>query len=153
MTLFARLSRQTESPPVWLVAMIALAAAQAAWMPLWPGGPALRAIGLVLVVAGIILMALAFVPFARLKTTILPREVPGRLITTGVYGVSRNPIYLADMAILTGLVLRWDAGALPLVALFGWVLTTRFIRGEEAGCAAAFGPAWDAYAARVRRWL
>ncbi len=75
------------------------------------------------------------------------------MIERGVYAWSRNPIYLADALILAGLALRWDVAALVLVPLFMAVIRRRFIDGEEAMLRDRFGPAFDAYAARVRRWL
>ena len=149
----ARLSRQIESPPVWLLVFLALAVVQRMYLPLVPTGRLLDAVGLALILAGVAVMAAAFAAFARAKTTILPRERPAHLIRSGIYRFSRNPIYLADVAILSGAVLRWDLGSLPLVAVYVAILTQRFIRGEEAGCAAAFGVEWRDYAARVRRWL
>jgi len=151
--MLARLSRQIESPPTWLILAIVLAAMQRAWLPVWPTGRVPGMIGAVLVLAGIALLIAAALRFRQARTTILPREAPARLITGGVYRFSRNPIYLADTMILSGLILRWDLGSLPLVAGFVAIITQRFIRGEEAACAAAFGADWHAYAARVRRWI
>ena len=93
------------------------------------------------------------VQFWRHQTTILPREVPGVLITTGMYRVSRNPIYLADAMILAGCCLIWDAASLGLVPLFMAVITWRFIRGEEAGMRRAFGERFEHWAGRTRRWV
>lgn len=148
-----RLARQWESPPTWLVATAAVIWAQARLVPLLPPGPLLRGAGLLLIVAGLAVMAVAIASFARHRTTVLPREVPQRLLTTGLYGLSRNPIYLADAMILAGLALRLDAATLPWVAVFAAVIERRFIRGEEAVCAATFGADWQAYVARVRRWM
>lgn len=151
--LVQRLSRQWESPPTWLLGFAGVIWLQARLLPLWPAGPLLRSLGLVLVLVGIALMAAAIATFARHRTTVLPREVPQRLLTTGVYGLSRNPIYLADALVLAGIALTLDAAALPWVAVFMVVIVRRFIRGEEAVCAATFDAEWRAYAARVRRWL
>jgi protein-S-isoprenylcysteine O-methyltransferase Ste14 len=43
--------------------------------------------------------------------------------------------------------------ALPLVAGFVWLIQTRFIRDEEARLTMAFGPEFDLWAARTRRWI
>jgi len=92
--------------------------------------------------------------FVLERTSLIPRERPDKLVTTGLYRVSRNPIYLADTAILLGLILIWDAlPSLVLVPLFMKVIEWRFIRREEALIRAHFGAAFDAYCARVRRWL
>lgn len=140
-----------DTPPVWLLACMVLAWVQSRLLPLWPA--AAPWMGAAVIVAGIGLFLWAGVQFRRHRTSIVPRESPAALLTSGPYALSRNPIYLADAMILTGLILRWDAGALPLVAGFVVLITQRFIKGEEALCRAAFGPGWTAWAARTRRWV
>ena len=76
------------------------------------------------------------------------------LITTGIFRLSRNPIYLADLLILTGVSLIWGKFiGLILVPLLGWVLFRRFISGEEARLREIFGEEYTAYTARTRRWI
>ncbi len=142
-----------DTPPVWLLVAIALAYAQATWIPLWPAPQALRPVGVAVIAVGLGLFILAVREFRRHRTSIIPRQSPAALLTVGPYSLSRNPIYLADALLLAGLILRWDLAALPLVPAFMVLISRRFIAGEEAGCDAAFGPAWAAYAGRVRRWL
>jgi len=148
-----RLLRQWESPPTWLLLFLGLAALQARFLPLADAGRGGNILGAVLIVAGLALIAVAFRQFRQHQTTILPRETPVAIITTGLYRHSRNPIYLADALILAGAALIWDAGALLLVPVFVWVITRRFILGEEAGLRATFGPVFERYAAQTRRWL
>jgi protein-S-isoprenylcysteine O-methyltransferase Ste14 len=142
-----------DTPPVWLAGALALAWAQSRWWPLLPGAGLLAAAGWGLIASAVLLFADAALRFVRARTTIVPREVPRVLLSTGAYGLSRNPIYLADALLLAGCVLLWDLGGVMLVPVFVLVITFRFILGEEAVCAATFGEEWKAYAARVRRWL
>jgi protein-S-isoprenylcysteine O-methyltransferase Ste14 len=152
-SLWLRLSRQVESPPVWTLLFLALIALLSRFAPVWPPTPVLRMLGLcILLLAAAVLLAAVW-EFRRAETTILPREAPRALITGGIYQLSRNPIYLADVLFVTGCALRWELAGLALAPLLGLILQQRFILGEEAGCRAAFGPAFEAYAARVRRWL
>lgn len=148
-----RLLRQWESPPTWLALFLGLAWIQSRVLPLADAGPAGRTAGAVLIAAGLGVMLLAGGQFLRHRTTVLPRETPTAMIDTGVYRLSRNPIYLADALILAGAALRWDAAGLILVPLFMAIIQRRFILGEEEGLRARFGPAFKAYAARTRRWL
>jgi protein-S-isoprenylcysteine O-methyltransferase Ste14 len=148
-----RLLRQWESPPTWLLLCLALAWLQSRYLPVFPAGGTLRLIGALLVFGGVALLGAAVIQFRAHQTTILPREVPRVMITRGVYAYSRNPIYLADALILAGCALRWDAAALILVPAFMAAIQTRFILGEEAGMATAFGADFAAYKARVRRWI
>ena len=148
-----RLLRQWESPPTWLLLMIALAALQSRYLPLIDAGRPGRIAGTVLIIGGLFLFTAALLQFRRHRTTVMPRETPVALIDTGIYRLSRNPIYLADALFLAGAALWWDAAALLLVPLFVWIITRRFILGEESGLQAVFGAAFDRYAAQTRRWL
>ena len=72
----------------------------------------------------------------------------------GPYRLSRNPIYLALLALLVGYVLR--LGSLgPVILPFAYyiVLTRRFIEPEEAGLRRLFGAEAHAYLESTRRWL
>jgi protein-S-isoprenylcysteine O-methyltransferase Ste14 len=142
-----------DLPPVWLVAHVA-----AAWLlslvspPIfgWIGD----GLGAVLVGLGVILTLGAAAQMTLARTTVIPRRDPTALVTSGLFAWSRNPIYLADALILLGATLWLDAVlALPLLAGFVWVIQTRFIRDEEARLTLAFGPEFDLWAARTRRWF
>lgn len=78
---------------------------------------------------------------------------PERLVTSGIYGVSRNPMYLGHQIFLAGLALVDPSPT--TVALFGlhvaW-FDARAKRDEER-LAARFGPAYESYRDRVPRWL
>ncbi|WP_309666027.1 isoprenylcysteine carboxylmethyltransferase family protein [Tabrizicola sp.] len=142
-----------DLPPVWLLAHLALAWA-ISFIPLKLFGAAGVCFGSVLLGLGVTLMAAAIWAMSRARTTVIPRRDPAALVTSGVFGYSRNPIYLADTMILTGAILWWDAAlALPLVAVFAWIIQTRFIKDEEARLTAGFGPEFDLWAQRVHRWF
>ena len=144
---------QIDIPPSWLALHIAAAWVVSVVSPPVFGGLG-RILGPGLVVLGLLLMAAAVAQMALARTTVIPRRDPSALVTGGVFGWSRNPIYLADAIVLTGAILWLDAVlALPLVAVFVWLIQTRFIRDEEARLTLAFGPEFDLWAARVRRWV
>jgi protein-S-isoprenylcysteine O-methyltransferase Ste14 len=148
-----RLLRQWESPPTWLLLMITLAALQARYLPMIDAGRPGRIAGTVLIVGGLFIFTAALLQFWRHRTTVMPRETPVAMIDSGIYRLSRNPIYLADALFLAGAALWWDAASLLLVPLFVMIITRRFILGEESGLRAVFGAAFDRYAAQTRRWL
>lgn len=133
--------------------MIALAALQARYLPMIDAGRPGRIAGTVLIVGGLFIFTAALRQFRRHRTTVMPRETPVAMIDSGIYRLSRNPIYLADALFLAGAALWWDAASLLLVPLFVWIITRRFILGEESGLRAVFGAAFDRYAAQTRRWL
>lgn len=94
--------------------------------------------------------------FRRARTTVNPitPEATSTLVTDGIYRVSRNPMYLGFLLMLAGWVLLLGslASAVVLPAFAGYL--TRFqIVPEERILAARFGPAFDEYQARVRRWI
>jgi len=149
-----RIIRAIDIPPTWLALCVALAWAQARYLPIGRFGHWADLPGAVLIGAGLGLAGLAAVQFMARRTTIIPRERPSALVHGGLYRFSRNPIYLGDLMILAGLVLRWDAvPSLLLIPALMLLIERRFILGEETGLRAEFGAEFDAWAARVRRWL
>lgn len=148
------LKKMIDLPPAWLALFAALAWMQAVYLPIGGFGAWGNRAGLVLILLGLILMAVSILTMVAGRTTVIPHRDPDALITGGVFRFTRNPIYLADTAILTGLILRWDAVlSLLLIPVFVGVIQSRFILGEEARLRAAFGEAFDRYAAGTRRWL
>lgn len=142
-----------DLPPVYLIAALFVAYWVGQAVPVDLGMPG-RLIGMVLLAAGLILIGLALWALIRAKTTPIPREDPNALVATGIFRLSRNPIYLGDALILTGLCIRWDAAlALPLVPLFIWFITRRFIEQEEQTLRTAFPDTYPAYLSATRRWL
>lgn len=150
--------KQLDYPPVWLLAFIALAYALDRFAPNFGLGVALGnwsvPVGGVLFMAGLALTAAAVWEFSRAKTTIIPHQPPKALITSGIFAYSRNPIYLADVMMLSGVILYWGAVlALPLVPLFAIVIRKRFIDGEEKRLEDAFPTEFQAYYSSTRRWI
>jgi protein-S-isoprenylcysteine O-methyltransferase Ste14 len=142
-----------DLPPLWLVAHVGVALALSVVSPPVFGrwgevaGPFLVGLGLLITLGAVAQMVLA-------RTTVIPRRDPQSLVTSGLFAWSRNPIYLSDVIMLLGAILWLDAVlALPLVAGFAWLMQTRFIRDEEARLTLAFGPEFDLWAARTRRWF
>ena len=113
--------------------------------------------------AGMILMAVGFVlAFTGLRTLVGNRTTPSptkidrakKLVTSGLYQFSRNPMYLGMVIFLIG----WTVllGNLWLLAgPIGFALyINRFqIKPEEQMMATKFGSNYDAYKSRVRRWI
>lgn len=143
-------------PPVWLFACLILAWLQASYLPygLTFGRAWADFLGGILVGGGILLMLLAVVEMRRQHTTIIPHQTPSRLVQSGIFSRSRNPIYLGDILVLAGLILRFDAVlSLPLVPIFVWILERRFIEPEENRMRRTFRQDWARYEGKVRRWV
>lgn len=147
------MARLAALPQFWLAVFVLAGLVMGRIAP-FPLPHAVQIAGLVLTGVGIALMIWAAAVMARARTTVLPGQVPAQLVTHGPFRLSRNPIYLGDVAVLGGFLLAMDAPAgLTLVPFFIWLLHDRFIRQEEAIIAAQFGPAFDDWQRRVRRWI
>ncbi len=145
-----------DIPPVWLLLCLGVAWAQAnhASYGLDFGGAWSDLVGGLLVGGGVLLMALAVHEMRRQKTTVIPHKTPARLVQSGIFSRTRNPIYLGDALILAGMILRWDAVlALPLVPIFVWVIERRFVIPEEDRMRRTFRADFARYAGKVRRWV
>lgn len=122
-----------------------------------PGGIARgvpAALGLCLACAAIALDVTAALAFCRHRTTILPHRGATALITDGPFARSRNPIYVANTLLVSGLGLLFGIGWLVIGGVAGAVVTHELaIEREERHLAARFGTDWQDYAARTPRWL
>lgn len=145
-----------DLPPVWLAGCVGVAWLQASYLPMGLsfGGSWADLAGGLLVGAGIVMMLLALAEFRRHRTTVVPHKTPEKLIQTGIFTRSRNPIYLGDALILAGLVLRFDAvPSLALVPIFIWIIEKRFVLSEEDRMRREFRMEFARYERKTRRWL
>ncbi|PXW96269.1 protein-S-isoprenylcysteine O-methyltransferase Ste14 [Sphaerotilus hippei] len=144
-------------PPVvgllMALGMKLLAAQGPAWAlpePVRTGG------ALVLVLIGLGLDLAGLLSFRRARTTVHPLK-PGNtstLVCTGVYRLTRNPMYAGMLSMLLGWALYLST-PWALLGPMGFVLfIQRFqIRPEERVLARRFGRAYAEYRSTVRRWL
>ncbi len=142
-------------PPLFYISAIGGGALLRRVMPLTIGWDAPRMIAAWAFIASFaVLMAWGFISFARQKTTIIPDKPATALVLDGPFRFTRNPLYLS-MALLTigvGLWLNtwWVLILLvPAIALVDRLVIAR----EEAYLRRRFGADYDAFTARVRRWL
>ena len=79
--------------------------------------------------------------------------MPDRILDAGPYRFTRNPMYLGHLIFLTGLAITfWSWFALILLAARAYWFHCRVLHDEKR-LAAAFGADYDAYRARVKRWI
>jgi protein-S-isoprenylcysteine O-methyltransferase Ste14 len=118
--------------------------------------PARFALALALVVLGGAVALAGVVAFRSKRTTVNPLT-PGAsssVVSSGVYRVSRNPMYLGFLLALAGWALYLsNAGAVLLLSAFVAYLTQYQIKPEERALLAKFGPEFEQYMARARRWV
>jgi protein-S-isoprenylcysteine O-methyltransferase Ste14 len=92
--------------------------------------------------------------FRRKSTTLKPHGAPSALVVDGPYRFSRNPIYVAHVALVIAIGFLTRASGVVLLAPFLVVaLDLLSAAPEEKWLAAKFGAEFDAFAARTRRWL
>ncbi|MDO9487224.1 MAG: isoprenylcysteine carboxylmethyltransferase family protein [Sphingomonadaceae bacterium] len=75
------------------------------------------------------------------------------LVQTGLFGRSRNPIFLGMRLNLAGLFLVLPNAATLALLLLGEAMMQLQVRLEEAHLSATFGADYDAYRRKVPRWL
>ncbi len=151
-----RLELKIPPPAIALLAAIAMWAISKS-TPLMdvPRNVRLLAAG-TLVLVGVALAITGVLTFRRAGTTIHPTrpQETSALVSSGVYRISRNPMYVGLLILL----IAWAvflSSAWSLVGPFAFVLyISRFqIVPEERVLSAKFGEAYASYKSKVRRWL
>ena len=120
-----------------------------------PGGDLVHRI----VAGSLILIGLAFAAagirnFSRAATPVPTNQPVRALVTTGIHGWSRNPIYVGMFLVYAGIAI---AAGSPwgLILVLPLAITIRYgvVAREEVYLERRFGGAYRDYKARVRRWL
>ncbi len=149
---------ELKLPPMGLALLFALAMWGAATSLPWLAIP--LPLHLVLAtacfLAGILFILAAGAVFRSVKTTVNPTkpEATSSLVISGVYRLSRNPMYVGALLVLAG----WAAFLshwLPVLFLPAFVVyMNRFQIGpEERVLSGKFGADYERYKQTVRRWL
>jgi demethylmenaquinone methyltransferase/2-methoxy-6-polyprenyl-1,4-benzoquinol methylase len=124
--------------------------------PLWElevPWPPIRWLGLAVAAAGVSSYVLALRELGASWRFTIDRERSGELVTTGVFGFTRNPIYLALALVALGVSLALGSVLLSLLACAAPLYFHHLIRREERFLAAHYGEAYAKYRADVPRWL
>ena len=112
------------------------------------------AIAVPLIAGGILLLLSATGLFKRARTDVKPWKPVTEIVDTGIYGFTRNPMYLRMAGLYAGLAVGLRSiGALILLPVVITIIQTQVIAREERYLDAKFGEAYRAYKLRVRRWL
>jgi len=145
-------------PPFLFAAPLALALAVERWVLRLPlpaaGRRGTRAAGAAIVVGGALLSLSGVVTVLRQGTTVVPHHPVSRLVTTGPFRLTRNPMYAGHVVVLVGVALRAGSWWPLLVAPLCMQATTRLvILPEEEYLTRRIGEDYRRYQARVRRWI
>jgi protein-S-isoprenylcysteine O-methyltransferase Ste14 len=110
-------------------------------------------IGVLFCLAGLLLLLWSLVSFGQSFRVGIDTVRPDRLITTGVFAFSRNPIYVAFAVILIGQFLIFPNWILlAYVGAATWLFHRQVLREEEY-LRSHYGPEYSEYCKRVRRYL
>ena len=145
-------------PPVLYLACLILGLALDHLLPLpfpLPGTALMHeAAGGGVILIGVAIVAAGIRNFTRADTPVPSNQPVRALVTTGIHGWSRNPIYVGMFLLYAGIGVAARSPwvlvlALPLVVILRYVVVAR----EEAYLERRFGDEYRDYKARVRRWL
>lgn len=113
-------------------------------------------IGIGLIVFAVCLDVWSLFLFMKRQTTPNPMkpENTSELVGNGLYKISRNPMYVGLLIILTGFAI-WMGSLMPffMLPVFYFVVTEMQIKPEEKILEVKFGKVYLDYKKKVRRWL
>lgn len=113
-----------------------------------------RFFGVIPILLGLALNLLADQAFKKHRTTVKPFEESSSLITSGVFRLSRHPMYLGFVLFLLGLAISLGSFTpYAVVAVFPILMEILFIGVEERMLEERFGVVWLEYKGRVRKWV
>lgn len=152
------MSLKTKIPPpavAVVTALIIWGISRLAPQVAMPSGARLS-VALALVVMGVSLGAAGIISFRLGRTTVNPTkpEEASSLISTGIYRVTRNPMYLGILfALIAWAVFLSSAWALFAAGGFVLYMNHFQIAPEERALLELFSNEYKSYKARVRRWF
>lgn len=109
--------------------------------------------GVLFCAAGLLLLLWSLISFGKSFRVGIDTEHPDKLITTGVFAFSRNPIYVAFAMILIGQFLIFPNWILLVYMIAGVWLFHRQVLREEDYLKKHYGKEYLEYSKRVRRYL
>jgi protein-S-isoprenylcysteine O-methyltransferase Ste14 len=114
---------------------------------------AVKMAGFALVSAGLIIFVFAFLSFGNSWRIGIDRKTPGGLVTGGIFGITRNPIYVAFNLFFLGMFLLNGTIFFLIFALLASVSVHFQILREEEFLSRQYGESFEAYRKRTPRYL
>ena len=110
--------------------------------------------GAALAACGFVMIAMGMRRFAAAGTNVPPSLPTTALVVDGIYGWTRNPLYLGTTLVCLGLaVAAGSLWAIVLMVPLLWVINVGAVAPEERYLERKFGDAYRSYKGRVRRWV
>jgi protein-S-isoprenylcysteine O-methyltransferase Ste14 len=139
-----------------IIALLLMTVFSKLWPELILNWLAHKQIAILLFSLAIVVGISAIISFKRHKTTVNPTkpEASTSVVSSGVYSLSRNPMYLAMLISLISLgYYLQQITALPIILIFIAYMTRFQIIPEEKMLTKIFSQQYLDYQSRVRRWL
>jgi len=115
-----------------------------------------KGVGMLFVAIALVIDLWSLFLFIRARTTFHPLKLDNTsaLVTSGMYRLTRNPMYLGLLLLLTGVAI-WLGGLTPFLMLpvFVWIISNHQIIHEERILEEKFEQHYLEYKQKVRRWL
>ncbi|MGV0814556.1 isoprenylcysteine carboxylmethyltransferase family protein [Mycolicibacterium boenickei] len=110
-------------------------------------------VGIALCLAGVVFVLLSLISFGQSFRVGIDVDAPDKLVTTGVFAISRNPIYVGFFLVLVGQFLVFP-NWIPLAYLVAgtWLFHRQVLR-EESFLREHYGQEYTDYCSAVRRYL
>lgn len=145
-------------PPFVYLGFLLLGLVADRFSPYWAGigieYPLRLILGGVIGAAGIFIMLSGTRRFRKLGTNVEPWKPTNQIVSSGIYRVTRNPMYLGMALLYLGLALALNSiGALIFLPVVLLVIRTQVIAREERYLEAKFGEEYLTYKNSVRRWI
>jgi protein-S-isoprenylcysteine O-methyltransferase Ste14 len=109
--------------------------------------------GVLFCLAGLFLLFLSLVSFGRSFRVGIDQNHPDKLVTTGIFAFSRNPIYVAFWFVLLGQFFVFSNWILLVYLIAATWLFHRQVSREEEYLRDHYGQQYSEYCDRVRRYL
>ena len=118
--------------------------------------PNIEKIGILILLVGLITPMLAIFLFKKNKTTVNPinPEEATTLVTTGIFSITRNPMYLGLFFVISSTILFFGSWFGLIILMFFVLYINKFqIIPEEEAMEKLFGNKYNDYKKNVRRWI
>ena len=113
-------------------------------------------VSIIILLVGLLILIIPVSNFIKYKTTIDPIKFKkvNKLITSGIYKYSRNPMYLGLlMIVISSSILYLNIYSVTTPFLFYWWINRFQIKREEIFLSEKFGKEYLSYKTKTRRWI
>jgi protein-S-isoprenylcysteine O-methyltransferase Ste14 len=145
----------------WVIAALGVLGLLGAYLPPYTdridfltfGGEGIRWLGVVVyTIGGVLRVAPVFI-LGRRFSGLVAIQPEHRLVTSGLYGIIRNPSYLGLLVLSLGWAFAFRSGVGVILAVLSLLVVLARIKSEERLLSENFGAEYDAYRARTWRLL